>query len=94
MNSEIMAKSFVLQKIEDRINHTLKNMDIGNPNVAKVAGIVMFWVRNLKPFSYAPDAAAKSSKLRPLNEHIGMQAGLAICRTYKDYHSLDNWQAV
>lgn len=56
--------------------------------LVKIAGIVVFWVRKLKPFYYDFDEAAKSGKLHPLNELIAIQTGLAICSQYKDDCSL------
>lgn len=71
---------------------SLKDMDIEKPNVAKITGIVTFWVRKLKPFSYETEAIAKGNKLHALNELIAIQTGLAICNTYKDDYSLDDFR--
>lgn len=88
---DIIVESFILEEIKDRIELSLKDMDIEKPNVAKIAGVVTFWVRKLKPFSYASEAIANGNKLHTLNELIAVQTGLAICNTYKDDYSLDDF---
>lgn len=88
---DILVENYILQEVEDRISSSLAVMNIERPNVAKIAGVVAFWVRKLKPFCYAPDQAARSNKLSPLNELIGVQAGLAICRLYKDDFSCEEF---
>ena len=50
---EIFAEDFILREISDRISIFLDHIDYENPNVAKIAGIVAFWVRKLKPFCFA-----------------------------------------
>lgn len=89
-NLNILVEEFVLQEISDRIDTSLSHIEFDNPNVAKIAGIVMFWVRKLKPFHYDFDEMANSGKLHPLNELIAVQTGLAICSQYKDDYSLEN----
>ena len=83
----IMVEEFILKEIDDCINDSLDSMNMKNPNVAKIAGVVAFWVRKLKPFSYTQDEGAKGNKFHALNELIGIQAGLAICNFYKDDYS-------
>ena len=83
----IIVENFILEEIEDRIHISLDAMNMEKPNVAKIAGVVAFWVRKLKPFSYTQDEGAKGNKLHTLNELIGIQAGLAICNSYKDDYS-------
>lgn len=86
----ILVEDFVVQEISDRIDNSLNHIEFDNPNVAKIAGIVAFWVRKLKPFHYDFDEMANSGKLHPLNELVAVQTGLAICSLYKDDYSLDN----
>lgn len=88
LNLNILVEDFILQEISDRIDNSLDHIEFENPNVAKIAGIVVFCVRKLKPFYYDFDEAAKSGKLHPLNELIAIQTGLAICSQYKDDCSL------
>lgn len=92
LNLNIVVEEFILQEISDRIDNSLNHIEFEKPNVAKIAGIVMFWVRKLKPFHYDFDEAAKSGKLHPLNELIAIQTGLSICSQYKDDFSLDNFR--
>ena len=87
----IAVEGFILKEIEDRINISLQHLDIKNPNVAKIAGIVMFWIRKLKPFNYAYEETAKGNKLHTLNELIAIHTGLNICSRYKDDYSLENF---
>lgn len=54
---------------------------LAQPNVAKIAGQVTFWVRKLKPLRLAPDSP---NYLATLNELAGLLIGLAICNLYKD----------
>jgi hypothetical protein len=91
MNISICVESFILDEISDRIKDSIDNLHIARPNVAKLAGIVAFWVRKLKPFFYDPAETATGGKLTTLNELIAVQAGLAICKTYKDDWSKENF---
>jgi hypothetical protein len=84
MNVSICVESFILDEINDRIDDSLAGLRIDRPNVAKIAGIVAFWVRKLKPFFYDPAETATGGKLTTLNELVAVQVGLAICQTYKD----------
>jgi hypothetical protein len=92
LNLNIIVENYILVEIADRIHISLEYMGIARPNVAKIAGVVAFWVRKLKPFSYAPDETAKSGKFHALNELIGIQAGLAICNSYKDDYSREEFR--
>jgi len=87
LDLKIMVEEFILKEIDDCIHTSLEAMNMEKPNVAKVAGVVAFWVRKLKPFSYIQDEGAKGNKFHALNELIGIQAGLAICNFYKDDYS-------
>jgi hypothetical protein len=84
MNMDICVESFILDEISDKIEGSLINLNIDRPNVAKIAGIVAFWVRKLKPFFYDPSETATGGKLTTLNESIAVNAGLAICKSCKD----------
>lgn len=90
-NLNILAEEYVLREISDRIASSLEHIEFKNPNVAKIAGIVTFWIRKLKPFYYDFDDLAKYDKLHPLNELIAVETGLAICSHYKDDYSLESF---
>ncbi|MDR1684966.1 MAG: hypothetical protein LBR82_00735 [Desulfovibrio sp.] len=91
MNISICVENFILDEISERIEASLTNLHIERPNVAKIAGIVAFWVRKLKPFFYDPVETATGGKLTTLNEMIAVQSGLTICKTYKDDWSKENF---
>jgi hypothetical protein len=92
LDLDIVAENYILDEISDRINNTLTGLHMQKPNVAKIAGVVTFWVRKLKPFSYSPSDMAKGAKLSPLNELIAIQSGLAICYKYNDDYSRSNFK--
>jgi hypothetical protein len=87
LDLDIVVENFILEEIEERVQISLNHMDIPSPNVAKVAGTIVFWVRKLKPFSYAQKETAKRKTLHALNELIAVQAGIATCEAYKDDYS-------
>jgi hypothetical protein len=89
---DIIVESYILKEIQMRVDATLANLHMEKPNVAKIAGVVAFWVRKLKPFCYAYSEIAKSGKLSTLNELIAIQAGLAICRQCYDDYSAEEFQ--
>lgn len=68
-----------------KANDTLSALNMSTmPNVAKVAGHVVFWIRKLKPVSHS---AGSVNKLLTINEVIGILVGVSICQHYFDDHS-------
>lgn len=74
----------ICQEVGRLIGDNLAAIGLQQPNVAKIAGQVAFWVRKLKPLSLSHDSP---NFLLTLNELAGLRIGLAICNTYKDDQS-------
>jgi hypothetical protein len=87
LDLKIFVEDYILKEIEDRVYDSLRGLHIPRPNVAKIAGVVAFWVRKLKPFSYDADETASGNKFHALNELIAIEAGISICNSYKDDYS-------
>lgn len=74
----------ILIEVADKTQATLAGLnDTSVPNVAKVAGHVSFWIRKLKPISYAAQSPA-TGKFLAINEYVGLMVGLGICHEYLD----------
>ena len=71
----------VVLEAERIIRDSMDSIGLTQPNVAKIAGLVAFWLRKLKPLSVAEDSP---NNLLTLNEVIALRIGLAICNAYKD----------
>jgi len=63
------------------IGDSIDSIGLIHPNVAKIAGLVAFWLRKLKPLSISRDSP---NYLLTLNEVVALRVGLAICNAYKD----------
>lgn len=71
----------LLAELEIYANKSLRGYNIENPNAAKVAGHVCFWVRRVKPVLHKPDTIRK---FLAVNEEVALLVGLAICQNYFD----------
>ena len=74
LDSDVVAElTSHLQRTVDQIP-----MDT-DPNVAKIAGHVAFWIRKLKPIGHE-DSAEVKHRLLNVNELAALLVGAAICR--------------
>ncbi|MEA3314667.1 MAG: hypothetical protein U9Q30_02260 [Campylobacterota bacterium] len=71
----------VLQEVELMAGITLDNFKITNPNVAKIASSIAFWIRKLKPIYFDENA---QNKFLAINELVSLLVGLSICKRYFD----------
>jgi hypothetical protein len=77
----LIIEQEVVLEIETVVLKSLKSIDIERPNVAKVAGVVAFWIRKLKPIIHKDTSLAKHNAI---NEYISLLVGLSICYEYHD----------
>ncbi|MDR0379752.1 MAG: hypothetical protein LBI62_07415 [Candidatus Accumulibacter sp.] len=75
----ICIESVVVEEIERRVDRTLQNYD--QPNAAKIAGVVAFWIRKLKPMTISPESKRAFSMI---NEYVSILIGMSICSRYFD----------
>lgn len=71
----------VVEEISIRVRKSAADLNIAKPNVAKIAGLVTFWIRKLKPIWHHPES---NKKILTINEKIAFLVGLSICRKYSD----------
>ncbi|MDR2054779.1 MAG: hypothetical protein LBQ10_02790 [Desulfovibrio sp.] len=71
----------VVLEAERLIRDSISAIGLIQPNVAKVAGLIAFWLRKLKPLGIAADSP---NRLLTVNEVVALRIGLAICNAYKD----------
>ncbi len=57
----------ILEEINGAIKISLKGYSMSNPNIAKIAGHVVFWIRKLKPIHHSNNENVKH-KLLIINE--------------------------
>lgn len=69
------------------VNDHINGIGLIQPNAAKIAGQVAFWLRKLKPL-YPSESS--QSFLLTLNELAALYVGLAICNRYRDDSSKDH----
>jgi hypothetical protein len=77
----------VVLEAERLINDHLSATGLIQPNVAKIAGLVAFWIRKLKPLHITFNS---SNRLSTVNELVGLRIGLALCNLYVDDNSKDH----
>ena len=70
-----VSRPIVLDVVE-QIDKSLDSLGVGNPNQSKIAGIVAFWIRKLKPLYQSANAA---KFILPLNEYVSLMVGIGIC---------------
>ena len=78
---KIGLENEIIQEIQGKIEDSLGRVGVSDPNTAKTAGIVAFWIRKLKPLSIHPTS---EYAFLPLNEYAALKVGLAICAKYFD----------
>ncbi len=82
---KLFIDATTIREVGERAGLSLESLNMDSvPNVAKVAGHVAFWIRKLKPVSFAPDSP---NHLTVVNELVSLLVGVAICRTYFDDRS-------
>ena len=74
----------IVLEAERMICDDIASIGLIRPNVAKIAGLVAFWIRKLKPLRVA---ANSPNRLLTLNEFVALRIGLAICNAYHDDNS-------
>jgi hypothetical protein len=72
----------IVQEIEIMAQKSLDSFNQKIPNVAKIASVISFWIRKLKPIGY--DNINIINKVLHINEIIGLMVGLSICTKYID----------
>lgn len=77
----LVVDGSILNEISMVIDESIAALGFPNPNVAKIAGEVAFWVRKLKPLSIASDSP---NYYRFSNERAALLIGLAIANLYED----------
>lgn len=88
-NLSLTIEGEIAKEIEVLVKRNLASIEIQKPNVAKVAGIVAFWIRKLKPIGFASDS---KNKLLTVNEYVSLMVGLSICHKYFDDASRDKFK--
>ena len=78
-NFEVFIEEAIVQDVAAQINRTMKASGIEKPNPAKIAGVVSFWIRKLKPLIIT---AQPQETFRLINELVALKVGLAICDKY------------
>jgi hypothetical protein len=71
----------IVLEAERIIRDNIDSIGLVQPNVAKIAGLVAFWLRKLKPLRIAGNSP---NNLLTLNEVVALRIGLAICNAYND----------
>lgn len=83
-NIKVDIDPHVVFDVGNMVNKSLDDIGLDNPNVAKIAGQLAFWIRKLKPLRLSPDSP---NKLLTVNEHVALLVGLALCNKYRDDNS-------
>jgi hypothetical protein len=80
-NINVEIDEAIVFEVERRACDSLDSIGLIQPNAAKIAGLIAFWVRTLKPLRIASNSP---NNLLTLNEFVALSIGLAICNAYKD----------
>lgn len=80
-NVKLIVDEAIVLEAGRLIQDHLNSIGLFQPNVAKIAGQVAFWIRKLKPLSIASDSP---NYFLLANERAALAVGLAICNLYKD----------
>ena len=78
---QLMVDKDIIKEIEIMVEDTLISFNLDNPNVAKVASVLAFWIRKLKSIFHQADSV---NKFLAINEFVGLIVGLSICKNYFD----------
>lgn len=77
---KLTLDSDVVGEVASHLNRTVSQIPMNtDPNVAKIAGHVAFWIRKLKPIGY-DESQLQTNKLLNVNELAALLVGAAICR--------------
>lgn len=71
----------IIKEVEAFSDQSLDRYGLRRPNVPKIAGMITFWFRKLKPISFSSDTEAK---FLAINELVALLLGLSICFEYMD----------
>ena len=86
---ELFIDKNIVEEIEIMVEETLNSFNLDNPNVAKIASVLAFWIRKLKPISHK---STSKNKFLAINELVGLLVGLSICRKYFDDYSQEKFR--
>ena len=75
----VSIEKAVIKEIQERVDSGLANFQ--EPNAAKIAGIVAFWIRRLKPLRVERESP---NPFLLINEFIALKVGISICEQYYD----------
>ena len=79
-NLDLQIDATILNELATGIEGAVtKVYDIEAPNTAKLAGVIVFWIRRLKPVSHAPTSPMKYLYV---NELLAYIIGFSICKKY------------
>ena len=78
----------ILKEIEVRAEETLRGYQLSRPNLAKIGSSLTFWIRKLKPISFAENSKAR---LFVINELVALLLGLSICMRYHDDYTKEDF---
>lgn len=81
MGLALVVDADVVEEVAHCANKTVESFNKDHPNLAKIAGSVVFWIRRLKPVTHDP---ASRQKYLAINEWIALRVGIAICGLYSD----------
>lgn len=76
----------IVQELSEEIKRTIEQIGLNRPNVAKIAGHIVFWIRKLKPIHHS---AQSENKYLAINEWVAVVVGIAVCRIYFDDNCID-----
>jgi len=88
-DTELIIDKNIIEEIEIMVEDTLNSFNLDNPNVAKTASVIAFWIRKLKPIFHK---SSSKNKFLAINELVGLLVGLSICRNYFDDFSKDKFR--
>ena len=69
----------IVKEVQEKVHDALAKFK--EPNAAKIAGIVAFWIRRLKPLRVEKESL---NAFLLINEFLALKVGLAICEKYFD----------
>ena len=72
----LVVDNDILSEVEAKAHETVASYGKKEPNLAKSAGHITFWIRKLKPITYSAKAR---EKYLAINEYISVVCALAIC---------------
>jgi hypothetical protein len=89
----LMIDKEIMQEVKTMAQRSLNSFNQEKPNIAKIASVISFWIRKLKPISCKIDYNKKQNiqhKVLHINEIIGLMVGLSICAKYIDNFNKEN----